>query len=196
MKPTKPKAKEVRIIDNGKTKNKNWKTMISSKPFINGIKQCKKCKNTYDLSAFNEDENICMGCVRQAEAEKDYSKELWRGLENRIGAEKEPKCSCGEQVCLGGAEVELGGVRHRPDNPCYHMHPSKQAEKECLENKWQKEHEDEIDKLDTPSPKPEEKCRETRTCKRCGYTFNYDDFCGGTICNDCIMKMNLPPASK
>ncbi len=29
------------------------------------------------------------------------------------------KCVCGEQVCLGGAEVEIGGICHRPNNPCY-----------------------------------------------------------------------------
>ena len=30
-----------------------------------------------------------------------------------------PKCVCGEQDIIGGAEVEIGGVCHRPKNPCY-----------------------------------------------------------------------------
>jgi len=29
------------------------------------------------------------------------------------------KCVCGEQECVGGAEVEIGGEVHRPNNPCY-----------------------------------------------------------------------------
>ena len=33
--------------------------------------------------------------------------------------QESPKCVCGEQICLGGAEVEIGGVCHRPKNPCY-----------------------------------------------------------------------------
>ena len=28
-------------------------------------------------------------------------------------------CICGEQECIGGAEVEIAGVCHRPNNPCY-----------------------------------------------------------------------------
>ena len=34
-----------------------------------------------------------------------------------------PKCVCGEQDILGGAEVEIGGVCHRPKNPCYIIEP-------------------------------------------------------------------------
>ncbi len=36
---------------------------------------------------------------------------------------EEKKCVCGEQICLGGAEVEIGGVCHRPKNPCYIIPP-------------------------------------------------------------------------
>jgi hypothetical protein len=32
---------------------------------------------------------------------------------------KKEMCSCGEQETFGGAEVEIGGVCHRPDLPCY-----------------------------------------------------------------------------
>jgi len=34
-----------------------------------------------------------------------------------------PKCVCGEQDIIGGAEVEIGGVCHRPKNPCYIIKP-------------------------------------------------------------------------
>ncbi len=42
--------------------------------------------------------------------------EIW--LKNK----KRKKCACGKQDILGGAEVEIGGVCHRPDNPCYIIH--------------------------------------------------------------------------
>ena len=34
-----------------------------------------------------------------------------------------PKCVCGEQDIIGGAEVEIGGVCHRSKNPCYIIKP-------------------------------------------------------------------------
>jgi len=34
-------------------------------------------------------------------------------------ATPEKRCVCGEHEILGGAEVERGGVCHRPNNPCY-----------------------------------------------------------------------------
>ncbi len=46
-------------------------------------------------------------------------------------SKREEKCVCGEQKILGGAEVEIGGVCHRPHNPCYVIAPSTTEEKPC-----------------------------------------------------------------
>lgn len=35
------------------------------------------------------------------------------------GMIKEEKCVCGEQTTFGGADVEIGGVCHRTENPCF-----------------------------------------------------------------------------
>ena len=40
-----------------------------------------------------------------------------------ISLQDNPKCVCGEQDIIGGAEVEIGGVCHRPKNPCYIIKP-------------------------------------------------------------------------
>lgn len=48
------------------------------------------------------------------------------------------KCVCGEELCLGGAEVEIGGVCHRPNNPCYHIN-HQQVNRECCEKCLNKE---------------------------------------------------------
>lgn len=32
---------------------------------------------------------------------------------------EETKCACNQETCIGGAEVEIGGVCHRPNDPCY-----------------------------------------------------------------------------
>jgi hypothetical protein len=36
-----------------------------------------------------------------------------------LDIDESPKCVCGEQICLGMVEVEVGGVCHRPNTPCY-----------------------------------------------------------------------------
>ena len=44
---------------------------------------------------------------------------------------QEEKCTCGAENLLGNAEVEIGGVCHRPTHPCYiidHTPPNKQPE--------------------------------------------------------------------
>ena len=52
------------------------------------------------------------------------------GVNNIEPAPQEEKCVCGEQICLGGAEVEIGGVWHRPNNPCYVISPQVSSEDE------------------------------------------------------------------
>lgn len=37
--------------------------------------------------------------------------------------ENHKSCVCGKEFCIGGAEVEIGGVCHRPNNPCYMLPP-------------------------------------------------------------------------
>lgn len=47
--------------------------------------------------------------------------------------EESPKCVCGEQICLGMAEVEIAGVCHRPNNPCYIMDNSSKHTPDIVE---------------------------------------------------------------
>ena len=54
----------------------------------------------------------------------------WRGIvkvlnELLTSLQDKPKCVCGYQDILDGAEVEIGGVCHRPKNPCYIIEPLK-----------------------------------------------------------------------
>jgi len=48
----------------------------------------------------------------------------------------EPRCGCGEQKCIGGAEVEIGGVCHRPNNPCFQLTPHWESDYAAIWKKW------------------------------------------------------------
>lgn len=45
--------------------------------------------------------------------------------------DKETKCCCGEQTTFGVADVEIGGVCHRANNPCYIISEDTLPEKCC-----------------------------------------------------------------
>ena len=51
--------------------------------------------------------------------------EFWayKEMQGLLSSLDKPKCVCGEQDILDGAEVEIGGVCHRPKNPCYIIEP-------------------------------------------------------------------------
>lgn len=42
-------------------------------------------------------------------------------------------CACGKQTTIGNADVEIGGVCHRVNNPCYH------TDSPQVEESWEKE---------------------------------------------------------
>lgn len=81
-------------------------------------------KPTPNKSIEQEKKSVCCGAENggyiqegTVKVEKGYC--IKCGIPFIPQAKEEKKCVCGEQVCLGGAEVEIGGVCHRPNNPCY-----------------------------------------------------------------------------
>ena len=77
--------------------------------------------------------------VRCSDCKKEYNNHKTAQCPDCF-PDKEKRCVCGEQVCLGGAEVEIGGVCHRPNNPCYHIERNPTTdiliEKKCNHQFW------------------------------------------------------------
>ena len=70
----------------------------------NVLLHCEKCRGyEEDTHVCPQDESgLCDDCPCHFSQKKETK-----------------KCVCGEELCIGGAEVEIGGVRHCPNNPCY-----------------------------------------------------------------------------
>jgi len=91
---------------------------------------CPRCNSDKLDQAREEEREKLRGSVIKIH---DEVGEEWSDAEYRsnymstllISLQDNPKCVCGEQDIIGGAEVEIGGVCHRPKNPCYIIEPLK-----------------------------------------------------------------------
>lgn len=66
---------------------------------------------------FDKLEEIIDQLEKQGQLNKTFSERL--GLDPDDDRLNEEKCACGEETTFGGADVEIGGVCHRVNKPCF-----------------------------------------------------------------------------